>query len=62
MFEMYYNQLMQMRKAEIARQGAIWGVVNGAQSTLDYLVKHYTKVQLARFIADRVDRFGTHQG
>lgn len=58
MFEKYYNQLMTMKKAEIARQGAIWGVIAGNQTNLDYMVKNYTKIQLARFIADRMDRFG----
>ena len=59
MFEKYYNQLMTMRKAEIARQGAVWGVISGTQSNLDYMVKHYTKNQLARAIADRMARFGS---
>ena len=58
MFEQYYNQLMTMKKAEIARQGAIWGVIAGNQSNLDYMVRNYTKMQLARCIADRMDRFG----
>ena len=58
MFEQYYNQLMTMKKAEIARQGAIWGVISSNQTNLDYMVKNYTKIQLARFIADRMDRFG----
>lgn len=60
MFETYYNQLMTMKKAEIARQGAIWGVISGRQSNLDYMVKNYTKAQLARFIADRMTWLGSH--
>ena len=58
MFEQYYNQLMTLKKVEIVRQGAIWGVIAGNQTNLDYMVKNYTKIQLARFIADRMDRFG----
>lgn len=54
MFEIYYNQLMTMKKMDIAKQGAIWGVISGCQSNLDYMVKHYTKNALARFIADRM--------
>ena len=54
MFETYYNQLMTMKKAEIVRQGAIWGVVAGHQSNIDYMMKHYTKNQLARWVADRM--------
>jgi hypothetical protein len=55
MFETYYNQLMKMKKAEIARQGAAWGVISDNQSTLDYMVKTYTKIKLARYIAGRKD-------
>lgn len=51
MFETYYNQLMKMKKAEIAKQGATWGVISNNQSTLDYMVKTYTKIKLARYIA-----------
>lgn len=59
MFEQYYSQLMKMRKAEIARQGAIWGVIANRQTTLDYMVKNFNKIQLARYIAGRMSRFGS---
>ena len=58
MFEKYYKQLMTMKKAEIVRQGAVWGVIAGNQTNLDYMVNNYTKIQLARYIADRMNRFG----
>ena len=54
MFDNIYNNLMSMRKADIVRQGAVWGVYSGTQSNLDYMAKHYTKNQLARHIADRL--------
>ena len=53
MFETYYGQLMKMKKAEIAKQGATWGVISNNQSTLDYMVKTFTKIKLARYIAGR---------
>ena len=59
MFEKYYNQLMTMTKKEIAEQGAVWGVISGCQSNLDYMVKTYSKNLLARTIADRMTRFGS---
>lgn len=55
MFETYYNQLMKMKKAEIVKQGAEWGVISNNQSTLDYMVKTFTKIKLARYIAGRKD-------
>ena len=52
MFEQYYNQLMPLKKVDIIKQGAAWGVINVGDPASDWRLK-WTKMQLARFMADR---------
>ena len=55
-FEQYYEKFMEMTTAEIIREGQVWGVWASYQSTTTYLMKNWTKVLLARCLADKLVR------
>lgn len=54
-FENYYEKFIEMKKAEIIREGQTWGIWAGYQSTTAALMK-WTKNSLARCLADRLVR------
>ena len=43
---------MTLKKVDIIKQGAAWGVINVGDPASDWRLK-WTKMQLARFVADR---------
>ena len=55
MFNNYYNRLMEMSKNEIIREGMTWGIWADNDANRQALMK-YTKVLLARKLADRLVR------
>ena len=55
MFDKYYNRLMDMTKSDIIREGITWGVWADNDANRKALMK-YTKVLLARKLADRLVR------
>ncbi len=54
-FENYYEKFMEMKKADIIREGQIWDVWARYDSTTKELMKS-TKNALARTLADRLVR------
>lgn len=55
-FEQYYEKFMEMTKAEIIREGQVWGIWAPYQSTTTYLMKNWTKNMLVRGLADKLVR------
>lgn len=54
LFDKNYKRLMTMRKAAIIDEGIqrdVW-----SNTSKDYLVKRWTKILLARHLADRIER------
>lgn len=56
MFEIYLEQLMKMKKAEIVTFGQKKGIWATSEKTAQYLLKTETKKGLARSLADRLTR------
>ena len=54
-YNIYYNKLMSMKKADIIREGQTWDIWANCQSTADSLMK-WKKPVLARVLAGRLDR------
>jgi hypothetical protein len=54
-FDAYYDRFMEMKKAEIIREGMTWGVWANYESNFHALMK-WKKVHLARHLAERLVR------
>lgn len=54
LFDKNYQRLIGMRKAAIIEEGVkrdVW-----SNTSVDYLLKHWNKILLARHLADRIER------